>query len=141
MTRVVPVEVTELLARDARCVFTTWTPTIIIMSYERRRRRRGEMAVLSLSTTTLNTVQMTTTTTITGEKLQSLQTRSLRPPSSNLAKWFVLLCFGLTHLTVMVRRTQSRSFLNLPPNCVLRSNRVSPQLPKVFAWRMLSSFP
>jgi hypothetical protein len=117
---------------------TAWTLTIIIMS-ERRRRRRGEIAVLGPSTTTLNTVQTTTTMT-TGEKPQSLQTRSLRPPSSNLAKWFVLLCLGPAHLTVMVRRTQSRNFLNLPPNCVLRSNPVSPQLPKVFAWRMLSSF-
>jgi hypothetical protein len=112
---------------------------LLSMSYERRRRRRGEIVVLGPSTTTLNTIQTTTTTMTTGEKLRSPQTRSLRPPSSNLAKWFVLLCLGLAHLTVMARRTQSRSFLNLPPNYVLKSNLVFPQLPKVFAWRMLSS--
>jgi hypothetical protein len=98
----------ELSARDACCAFTSFTActhTIIIMSYERRRRRRGEIAVLGPSATTLNTVQMTTTTMTTGEKLQSPQTRSLRPPSSNLAKWLVLLCLGLAHLTVMARRT------------------------------------
>lgn len=110
------------------------------MSYERRRRRRGEIIMLGPSTAILNAVQTTTTIMTTGEKHQSPQTRSLKPPSSNLAKWFVLLCLRLAHLTVMVCRMQSRSFLNLPSNCVLRSNPVSPQLPKVFAWRKFSSF-
>ena len=103
-------QVIELMARDACCVFTTrQTLTIIIMSYERRRRRRGEIAVLGLSITTLNTAQTTTNTMTTGEKLQSLQTRSLRPPSSNLAKWFVLPCPRLADLTVMAGRRAGAS--------------------------------
>ena len=81
---------------------------------------------------------MTMTSMNTGEKLRNHQTRSLRLLSSNLAKWFVLPYLSLAHLTVMARRTQSRNFLNSPPNCVLRSNLVSPQLPKAFAWGMVS---
>lgn len=105
-----------------------------------RRRRRGEIAVLDPSTTTFKHRP---------DDYDHYDYRREAPESPDQKLKTAIIKFGeVVRVAVPrvgssyrdARRMQSRSFLNLPPNCVLRSNPVSPQLPKVFAWRMLSFF-